>query len=247
VTFKTVVYEKVGALCRVTLNRPRQLNAYNVQMRDELFEVLSAVRDDDEARVLVLRGAGRAFCAGADLTEFGTAPSPTVARQVRFARDVWAVLEGLEIPTVVALHGFVFGSGLELALFCDLRIAAEGTQLGLPEVRLGMIPAAGGTQTLPRACGQGRALELLLTGRRIDAAEAHRLSIVSRLVAPDRLDQEVEACAGELASFDAAAVRAVKRAVRGGSDLTLEQGIRLEARLAARLRNQRQSKEAARG
>src|SRR5437899_204426 len=125
--FSTILYEKEDDVAWVTLNRPHVLNAYSVQMRDDLAEVLGAVRDDQEIRALVLRGAGGAFCAGADLTEFGTAPSPTAARRIRFARDVWALLGNLEIPTIAALHGFVFGSGLEMALFCDLRIAAEGT------------------------------------------------------------------------------------------------------------------------
>src|SRR5205807_10412247 len=132
-----------------------------------------------EVRVVVLRGAGRAFCAGADLTEFGTAPSPTAARRIRFARDVWSLLGHLAVPSIAALHGYVFGSGLEMALFCDLRIAAEGTEFAMPEVQRGLIPAAGGTQTLPRAVGVGPALDLLLTGRRFDAAEASRLGIIS--------------------------------------------------------------------
>lgn len=242
-TFDTVLYDKRDAVALVTLNRPQVLNSYNMKMRDELHEVLSAVRDDPDVRVMVLRGAGRAFCAGADLTEFGTAPSPTAARRIRFARDVWALLDGLDVPTIAALHGFALGSGLEMALFCDLRVAAEGTQLGLPEARLGMIPAAGGTQTLPRACGLGRSLDLLLTGRRIDAAEALRIGLVSRVVPPERLDEEVDAVARDLAALDRRAVRAVRRAVRQGADLPLEQGLRLEARLATGLRSGRDNIE----
>src|SRR5205085_1074147 len=127
VTFQTVLFEKRDDIAWVTLNRPEVLNAYNVRMRDELYEVLTAVRDDDEVRALVLRGAGRAFCAGADLTEFGSAPSATRARAIRFARDVWQLLYELPVPTVASLHGYVFGSGLEMSLFCDLRIASEST------------------------------------------------------------------------------------------------------------------------
>src|SRR4051794_28946603 len=123
--FETVRYAKRDGVAWVTLHRPGALNAYNVRMRDELYQVFGAVRDDRDVRALVLRGAGRAFCAGADLSEFGTAPSPTIARRIRFARDVWVVLAGLEIPTVAALHGYAFGSGLEMALYCDLRLAAE--------------------------------------------------------------------------------------------------------------------------
>jgi enoyl-CoA hydratase/carnithine racemase len=236
VTFETVVYEKRQSVAWLTLNRPAVLNAYNLRMRDELFELLAAVRDDDEVGALVLRGAGRAFCAGADLTEFGTAPSPTAARRIRFARDVWALLAGLPVPTVAALHGFAFGSGLELALFCDLRLAAEGTRIGLPEVRLGFIPAAGGTQTLSRACGLSKALELLLTGRSVEADEALRLGLVSRVVPAERLETEADALARDLANLDRRAAQAVRRAVVEGADLPLEQGIRLEAALAASLR-----------
>src|SRR3954463_4363595 len=156
--FETIDYAIRDGVAWVTLNRPAVLNAYNIRMRDELYEVLSAVRDDAAVHVLVLRGAGRAFCAGADLTEFGTAPSPTIARSIRFARDVWALLDGLAIPSVAAIHGPCFGSGPEMALLCDLRLAAEDARLALPEVGLGLIPAAGGTQTLPRAVRLGAAL-----------------------------------------------------------------------------------------
>jgi enoyl-CoA hydratase/carnithine racemase len=241
--YETVSYEKRGAVAWVTLNRPAVLNAYNVRMRDELFEVFGAVRDDSELRALVLRGAGRAFCAGADLSEFGTAPSPTIGRRIRFARDVWALLGGLAVPSVAALHGFAFGSGLELALLCDLRLAAAGTQLGLPEAGLGLIPAASGTQTLPRATRLGAALDLVLTGRRIDAGEALRLGIVSRVVSPGRLEAEAEALAAWLAALDPAAVRAVRRAVREGAELPLAEALRLEARLAAVLRGETDKRE----
>jgi enoyl-CoA hydratase/carnithine racemase len=234
--FETVDYAKRDGVAWVTLNRPAVLNAYNIRMRDELYEVLAAVRDDTTVRALVLRGAGRAFCAGADLTEFGTAPSPTIARSIRFARDVWALLGELPVPSVAAIHGACFGSGLEMALLCDLRVAAEDARLALPEVGLGLIPAAGGTQTLPRAVRLGAALELLLTGARLDAAEALRLGLVSRVVAGDRLAAEAEALAARLAALDGRATRAVRRAVREGADLPLADGLRLEARLAAALR-----------
>jgi enoyl-CoA hydratase/carnithine racemase len=233
--YETLIYDRRDAAAWITLNRPHVLNAYNVRMRDDLFEVLSAVRDDPEVRVLVLCGKGRAFCAGADLSEFGTAPSPTAARSIRFARDVWAVFDQLPVPTIAALHGFVFGSGLEMALFCDLRLAEAGTQFGFPEVRLGMIPAAGGTQTLRRACGPGAAVDLLLTGRRIDAAEALRLSVVSRVVPPGQLEAETEATVRDVLSLDSRAVRATRRAVREGFDLPLHQALQLEARLATAL------------
>ncbi len=242
-TYDTLIYEQSDGIGRVTLNRPSVLNAYNIRMRDELYDVLSGVGADPELRVLVLRGAGRAFCAGADLSEFGTAPSPTAARRIRFARDVWDLLAGIEVPTVASLHGFVFGSGLEMALFCDLRLAAEGTQFAFPEVQLGMIPAAGGTQTLPRVCRLGVALDLLLTGRRVETAEALQLGLVTRIVPAGRLAAETDGLAEQLAALDPRAVWAVRQAVREGLDLSLAEGLRLEARLAAMLRARRPAQE----
>lgn len=225
-SFETVLYEKLDAVAWITLNRPDVLNTYNLRMRDELYEVFSAVRDDGDVRALVLRGAGRAFCAGADLTEFGTSPSPTAGRRIRFARDVWSLLAGLEVPSLASLHGYVFGSGLEMALLCDLRLAAQGTQFSMPEVRLGLIPAAGGTQTLPRVAGLGPALDLLLTGRRFDAHEALSLRIVSRIVPRDRLQHEAESLATDLAALDQRAVKAVRQAVRNPTPMNLPFGLR---------------------
>ncbi|MCH7481616.1 MAG: enoyl-CoA hydratase/isomerase family protein, partial [Chloroflexi bacterium] len=127
----TVLFEKRGDIAVVTLNRPDALNAFSVRMRDELWEVLGAVRDDPDVRGMLLQGAGeRAFCAGADLTEFGTAPSQAVARTVRWERDVWGLLLGLPKPTVAALHGYCLGSGLEMAVLCDLRVAADDAVFG---------------------------------------------------------------------------------------------------------------------
>jgi enoyl-CoA hydratase/carnithine racemase len=236
-TFVTLIYEVDGPIARITLNRPEALNAYNIAMRDELTQALSAVRDDPDLRVLVLSGAGRAFCAGADLTEFGTAPSPTAARALRFARDPWHLLETLPVPSIAALHGYAFGSGLEMALFCDLRIAAENVELAMPEVRWGLMPAAGGTQTLSRTCGISAALEMTLTARRVTANEALKLGLVSRVVPSGELGTSVDELANELVALDRRAVRAARRAVREGLDLTLSEGIRLEERLADALRS----------
>ena len=116
--FEVLIYEKMDKVGYVTLNRPEALNAYNIQMRDELYEVLGAVRDDDDVRAVVFRGAGeKAFCAGADLSEFLTAPSPVIARQVRWERDVWGLFLSIPLPMIAALHGYVLGSGIEIALF----------------------------------------------------------------------------------------------------------------------------------
>jgi enoyl-CoA hydratase/carnithine racemase len=233
---EAVLYEKRDGKAYITLNRPRALNAFNIAMRDVLFEVLGAVRDDPDVRVAILRGAGeRAFCAGADLTEFLTAPSPTLARQARYDRDVWGLFLSIEKPIIAALHGYVLGSGVEMALCCDIRLAAADAQLGLPETGLGIIPAAGGSQTLPRAAGLGRGLEILLTGKRLTAQDALQAGLVDRLVPPAELAGAAEEMVHRIASLPPAAVAAAKRAVTGGLDLSLEQGLELEARLALQL------------
>jgi enoyl-CoA hydratase len=238
--FSTVLFEKSGALAYVTLNRPEALNAYSVRMRDDLYEVLSAITCDDEIRAVILKGAGdKAFCAGADLKEFMTAPSAVKARQIRAARDLWRLFLAVRQPLIAALHGFVLGSGLEMALLSDLRIASPDAVFGLPEVGLGIIPAAGGTQTLPRIIGLARALDMLLTNRRINASEAYDSGLVNQVVPKAELLATAEQIAAKIASFDPAAVAAAKEAVRRGCDLPLPQGLALEGTLASRLRASR--------
>ncbi|MBI2853640.1 MAG: enoyl-CoA hydratase/isomerase family protein [Chloroflexi bacterium] len=232
--FETIIFDKRDGVGYITLNRPHKLNAYNMQMRDDLYDVLGAVKDDDEVRVVIFRGAGeKAFCAGADLSEFLTAPSPIVARQVRWERDIWGRLLGVPQPLIAALHGFVFGSGIEIALFCDIRIAAEDARFGLPETTLGIIPAAGGTQTLPRTIGRGRALEMLLTGQQMTAADAFQSGLVNRVVPRETLMVVAEETARKIASYDQAAVRACKEAVVRGLDMSLASGLKLESQLSA--------------
>jgi enoyl-CoA hydratase/carnithine racemase len=232
--FETIIYEKEDNIAYVTLNRPHVLNVYNVRMRDELYQVLGAIKDDPEVRAAVFKGAGeKAFCAGADLSEFLTAPSPTVARQVRWERDVWGLFLSLPQPLLAALHGYVLGSGIEIALCCDIRVASEDAQFGLPEVGLGIIPAAGATQTLPRAVGRTRALEMMLTGRRINAKEALDIGLVNRVVSKSELLPTVDSMAEQIAHFDPIVVRNIKQAVVRGLDLSLSEGLELEKRLAS--------------
>jgi enoyl-CoA hydratase/carnithine racemase len=234
-TFSTLLYNKDGAVAHVSLNRPTVLNAYNIQMRDDFSEALAAVADDPEVRALLITGEGRAFCAGADLTEFGTAPSQAVARQVRWERDVWGQLLHLPIPVVVAPHGYCIGSGVEIVLLGDIRVGAAGAVFAMPEVHLGMIPAAGGTQTLPRSLGPSGALDLLLTGRRFDAGEALRLGLLSRVVTGEDLPGDAWRIARRLAELDPDLVAAAKDCLRRGGDVPLPEGLRLEARIATRV------------
>jgi len=212
--FEVIIYEKQNDIGYVTLNRPEALNAYNLQMRDELYQVLGAIKDDPEVKVAIFRGAGeRAFCAGADLSEFLTAPSPVIARQVRWERDVWGLFLSITKPLIAALHGYVLGSGIEIALCCDIRLASEDVQFGLPEVGLGIIPAAGGSQTLPRLIGGAQALEILLTGRWIKAEEAHRLKLVNQVVSRHELLPAAERLANKLKAYSPIALSYAKQAI----------------------------------
>jgi enoyl-CoA hydratase len=238
--FETILYEKNEGIAWVTLNRPQALNAFSVRMRDELYEILQAIKADDEVRVAVLKGAGeKAFCAGADLKEFLSAPSVVKARQIRSVRDLWKLFLSVPQPLIAALHGYVLGSGIEIALYCDLRIATPDSVFGLPEVDLGILPAAGGTQTLPRVLGLSGALDMLLTGRRLDGQEAFERGLVSRIVPREKLLAAAVEAAQRIASFDPRVVQNAKQAVIQGLDLTLDQGLDLEWRLAAGIKNSR--------
>jgi enoyl-CoA hydratase/carnithine racemase len=238
--FETILYEKNEGIAWVTLNRPQALNAFSVRMRDELYEILQAIKADAEVRVAVLKGAGeKAFCAGADLKEFLSAPSVVKARQIRTVRDLWKLFLSVPQPLIAALHGYVLGSGIEIALYCDLRIATPDSVFGLPEVDLGILPAAGGTQTLPRVLGLSGALDMLLTGRRLDGQEAFERGLVSRIVPREKLLAVAVEAAQRIASFDPRVVQNAKQAVIQGLDLTLDQGLDLEWRLAAGIKNSR--------
>ena len=230
--FETIIYEKQNDIGYVTLNRPNELNTYNMQMRDELYQVLGAIKNDPEVRVAIFRGTGeRAFCAGADLTEFLTAPSPVIARQARWERDVWGLFLSITKPLIAALHGYVLGDGIEIALCCDIRLASEDALFGVPEMGLGIIPAAGGSQTLPRVIGRASALEMLLTGSWIKAKEAQRLKLVNQVVPRHELLPAAERLANKIKSYSPTAVTYAKQAITKGLDLSLEQGLELETRL----------------
>lgn len=235
-SFKTILFEVDGAIARITLNRPRVLNAYNIQMRDDLYEALTAVSMDASIRALIINGAGdRAFCAGADLSEFGTAPSRVIARYVRWERDVWGTLMSLRIPTIAAIQGFALGSGLEIALCCDIRIATEDSRLALPEVSLGFIPAAGGSQILPRVVGRSAAVAMLLAAERVDAPKAYEIGLVHEVVSSETLMDRCEELATIFLSMDRSTLGYAKEAVVSGEDLTLTEGLSLERRLVDHL------------
>ena len=234
-TDPTVHFTKQGPVARLTLHRPRVINAFNIQMRDDLFYALEAVRDDPDVKSVLISGSGdRGFCAGADLTEFGSAPSQTIARQVRWERDIWGLFLHIPKPKVAALHGYVIGSGVEIACLCDIRLASEDAIFRMPESALGMVPAAGGSQTLPRTIGLGPAMNMLMSNQVLDASTAFDLGLLHRVVPRDELPDAAMQIAERLASTPTA-VAAIKRAISEGMDTTLPFGLALEDRLARNL------------
>jgi enoyl-CoA hydratase len=227
-----LLYEARDGIAWFTFNRPEVHNAIDLRIRDTLWSLLDAVEADPETGVLVFRGAGdTAFSAGADISEFGTAPSYTEARRGRLERDLWGRLLHFPKPAIAAVHGYALGAGCELSLLCDFRIAAEDALFGLPEAKLGYIPTAGGTQTLARTIGRGRALDLLFTGEPITAKQALDWGLVQAIVPRSRLNVEAEALARRLLAQPSSALYAARRLLREGAGLPLSEAIRLEAHL----------------
>jgi len=230
-----VVLERDDRVVTLTLDRPEVLNAYDRGMRDAIFAALEWLHGEPGVSVLVVRGNGRAFSTGGDLAEFGTAPSPVRAREVRQQRDVWRLWSTLPCLSIAAVHGHAVGGGLEMALLCDLVVCANDASFALPETGLGLIPGVGGTQTLPRAIGEGRAAAVLLAGEVIGARAAVRIGLAQRAVSPGRLRATADALARRVAALDPALVRAAKACVGRGADLTLAQGLALERCIASAL------------
>jgi enoyl-CoA hydratase/carnithine racemase len=241
-----VEIERQRGVAWITLNRPTAINAINDSIRQHVPAALQALDSDPQVRVIVVRGAGeRGFCAGADLKEKPAVDNPLDARVLR-ARSTWIEsFDRVAKPVIAAIHGFCMGGGLEIALACDLRIAAADAVFALPETGLGLIPGGGGTQRLPRLIGLGRALDLLLTGDRIDANEALRLGLISRL-APSHaaLATEAAALAERIASRPPVATCFVKEAARVGLQLDLPAGLRLERALFTMLLSSDERREA---
>ena len=206
-------------------------------MRDDLFEIIQSIKDDDDVKSVLISGQGRAFCSGADLTEFGTAPSQVIAREVRWKRDVWGQLHSLNKPVISALHGYCIGSGLELALLSDIRISSPETKFSMPEVQLGMIPAAGGTQTLPRHSSVSSGVELLLTGRIFTAEEALKLKFITRIVPPHKLTETALNICQNLSRVPMNILSATKLALRESTDLEMGAAVSIGSRQYLRTLN----------
>jgi enoyl-CoA hydratase len=228
---EVVQSERHGAVALLRLNRPEALNALSDEVLAALCGALDAVEESEDVRSVVLCGAGRAFAAGADVAAMRELAPAEVLGGERGKR--WERLRSVRVPIVAAVHGWCLGGGCELALTCDIVLAAENARFGLPEAGLGLIPGAGGTQRLPRIAGRSLALEVILSGRTLTAREALQHGICSRVVAPEALERETLALAARIAERPALAVRLAREAVAHAFELPLESGLAEERRLFA--------------
>ena len=219
--------DKVGI---VTLNRPKQLNALNGQLMVELGQALKAFDADPAIGCMVITGSEKAFAAGADIGAMATYGFADVYRDDYITRD-WETIRSIRKPVIAAVSGFALGGGCELAMMCDFIIAADNAKFGQPEIKLGVIPGAGGTQRLPRAVGKSKAMDMVLTARMMDATEAERAGLVSRVVPLDKLMEETLAAALTICSFGQLAVMAAKESVNRAFEGTLADGVMFERRL----------------
>ena len=223
--------ERHGAVALLRLNRPEALNALSDAVLEALCAQFDAAEESGDVRCVVLCGAGRAFAAGADVAGLRELSADEVLSGARGAR--WARLRSSRLPVIAAVHGWCLGGGCELALTCDIVLAAENARFGLPETALGLIPGAGGTQRLPRIAGRSLALEMILGGRSLTAREALQAGICSRVVAPEALEREALALAQRIAQRPALAVRLAREAVQLAFETPLESGLADERRLFA--------------
>ena len=219
-------------IATITVNRPDKLNALNAATIAQLDRAVDAVADDDGVRGVIVTGAGaKAFVAGADIGELAKMGPLDGVRVSRAGQDVFRRIEQMRKPVLAAVNGFALGGGLELALACHLRIAASNARFGLPETKLGIIPGYGGTVRLPRIVGRGRALELILTGEMIDAAEAHRIGLVNRVVEPDGLADAVRRLMATITANGPVALALALESVRHGESTSAEDALLLESNL----------------
>lgn len=226
---ETIIYEQRGHLAIVTLHRPEGLNAFNYDMIRELGEITESIRINPEIRVVIFTGSGeRSFSVGADLKERKTLTDLQVKRNLYKIGEVFSMIEELPQPTIAMINGFAFGGGIELALACDFRIAAQSAKMGLTETSLAIIPGAGGTQRLPRLIGETKALELILTARRLDADQALDYGIVMKVGADDALEDETIAFADEMLKNGPIALQQAKFAVRNGMKVDIQTGLSIE-------------------
>jgi len=228
----SILVQTANQIAQVTVNRPEKLNALNGTVIAELLSAFEALRHDPAVGAVILTGAGeKAFVAGADIGELSKLTSQSARENASIGQRLSLLIENLGKPVIAAVNGFALGGGCELALACTMRIAVEGAKLGQPEVKLGIMCGYGGSQRLPRLVGRGRALELLLTGEPIDAAEAHRIGLVNRVVKKEALLDEARAIAKKMLAAGPVAVAKTLEAVEKGLEMPLPEALALEADL----------------
>ena len=226
---ETIRYEQQGNIAYVTLNRPEALNAFNYDMLRELGEIAESIRINPDIRVVIFTGSGdKSFSVGADLKERKTLTEQRVKRNIYKIGEVFSAIENLPQPTIAMLNGYAFGGGTELALACDFRIAADDIQLGLTETSLAIIPGAGGTQRLPRLIGEAKALELILTARRLKADEAFAYGLLTKVTTRDTLRAETESFAELMLANGPIALQQAKFAIKHGMNVDLQTGLNIE-------------------
>ncbi len=228
--YQTILVEKRGRVAIITFNRPDALNALNLQLTTEVTDALIALDADDSVGAIVLTGQGKAFAAGADIKEMAT-KTYAEAYLGNFITKTWEQLTRTRKPTLAAVNGFALGGGCEFAMMCDMAFASENAKFGQPEIKLGVIPGSGGTQRLTRFVGKAYAMDLILTGRMIDAAEALRIGLVSRVYPADQLLDEALKAADAVANFGLISTMAAKEAINAAYETTMAEGVHFERRL----------------
>lgn len=232
--YETVLLEKDGGVATVALNRPKVLNAFSMQLHEEIYDALNAAAADDETRCIVLRGEGKGFSAGADLAEVvegdDDPDGPDLGEYLRktYGRLITRMV-GIEKPIVAVLHGPVYGAGLGLALACDLRLAAESAKFSVAFIKIGLIPDAGVTFFLPRVVGLGRAMQMSMLGEALDAQEAHRVGLVNEVFPDEKLEEETAALAGRLAGLPTQALGRIKHTLHKSFEGDLAAALEAEA------------------
>jgi enoyl-CoA hydratase len=232
-SYETLLVERRERVAVITINRPQKLNALNIQTRAEGAAALEELREDESVRVVVITGAGeKAFVAGADISEF-EGRTAVSQRDVMTARSLFTAVDTFPKPVIAMINGFCLGGGCELALSCDIRVASETARFGQPEINLGIIPGGGGTQRLTRLVGEGKAMELILTGDMIDAQYAYNLGLVNLVVPAADLEAKTLELAGRIAEKSPVALRMAKEAVKTAARANLDEGLRREIDLFA--------------
>jgi len=229
--YNTIIYEKAEGIGTITLNRPKSMNSLNTELFKDMSEVLGRISKDPEVRVLILTGSEKFFAAGADITEIRSISNAVEAHAfLEKVNALFNALENLEKPTIAAISGLALGGGCELLMACDIRICAENAIFGQPEIKIGVIPGAGGTQRLPRIIGITKAKELLFTGDTMNAAEALRVGLVSKVVPTGKLLEEARAIAGKIARQPGVALRVTKDVINTGMSVDLKTALSYEGR-----------------